>query len=98
MAITTNLYLNEKQPWVLIKDEKNTSTVKVVIYCVLESTRIISMLLMPLLPDFSSKINHQLGSPYNKKLSWREQLKWGILKKDSLLPCPSPIIEKLEYE
>ena len=98
LAINTNLYLNEKQPWSLIKEEKNIPTVKGVIYCVLESTRIIGMLLMPLLPDLSSKINLQLGSSYNKKLNWSEQLKWGLLKKDSPLPSPSPIIEKLEYE
>ena len=97
-AINTNLYLNEKQPWVLIKERKNIPLVCNVIYNVLESTRIIGLLLLPLLPDLSSKINIQLGSLYNDKLTWKEELKWGKLPNNSELPTPSPIINKLDYE
>ena len=98
LAINTNLYLNDKQPWSLIKDEKNICTVSSIIYNVLESTRIIGLLLLPLLPDLSSKIDMQLGSLYKKDISWNEQLYWGKLKHNSTLPAPKPIIEKLEYE
>ncbi len=98
MAIKTNLYLNEKQPWILIKDETKISIVKSVIYDVLESIRIIGLLLIPLLPDLSSKIDMQLGSIYNKNSSWHDQLQWGLLDNDSDLPSPVPIIEKLEYD
>ena len=98
MAIKTNLYLNDKQPWTLIKDKKNISIVSNIIYNVLESIRIIGLLLLPLLPDLSAKIDSQLGSIYNKSTSWNEQLVWGILKEKSALPAPTPIIEKLQYE
>ncbi len=97
-AINTNLYLNQKQPWILIKEENNMNLVSNIIYNVLESTRIIGLLLLPLLPDLSSKIDLQLGSLYNKEKSWNEQLKWGKLKSMSILPKPYPIIDKLEYE
>ena len=33
-----------------------------------------------------------------QKKTWNEQLNWGILKHDSILPAPNPIIEKLDYE
>ncbi len=98
LAINTNLYLNEKQPWTLIKDKSNISLVSNIIYNVLESIRIIGLLLLPLLPDLSSKIDLQLGALYDKNKSWKNQLEWGILKSKSILPVPSPIIEKLEYE
>ena len=98
LAINTNLYLNDKQPWLLIKDKNNISLVGNIIYNVLESIRIIGILLLPLLPDLSSKIDIQLGSIYDKDNSWNNQLVWGILKNKSILPPPSPIIEKLEYE
>ncbi len=98
LAINTNLYLNEKQPWTLIKDKNNISLVSNIIYNVLESIRIIGLLLLPILPDLSSKIDIQLGSIYDKNKSWIEQLNWGILKHESILPIPNPIIEKLEYE
>ena len=98
LAINTNLYLNENQPWILIKDENKITSVSNIIYNVLESTRIIGLLLLPLLPNLSSKINFQLGSLYNENNSWNEQLNWGQLKHGSVLPAPNPIIEKLEYE
>tara|TARA_S200000501_G_scaffold318592_1_gene312464 strand:- start:939 stop:2474 length:1536 start_codon:yes stop_codon:yes gene_type:complete len=97
-AISTNLYLNEKQPWILIKDEKNIPFVSNIIYNVLESTRILGLLLLPILPNLSSKIDTQLGSLYEKRKSWNEQLLWGLLQPNSYLPAPYPIIEKLEYE
>ncbi len=97
-AIKTNLYLNEKQPWLLIKDNNNISLVRNIIFNVLESTRIIGLLLLPLLPDLSTKIDYQLGSLYIPEKSWNEQLKWGLLKEESKLPSPTPIISKLEYE
>ena len=97
-AINANLYLNEQEPWKLIKDEKNISTVKNIIYNVLESTRIIGLLLKPLLPELSSKIDSQLGLSYIKENEWKEQLKWGGLKQNTVLPIPKPIIKKLEYE
>ena len=97
-AINANLYLNEQEPWKLIKDEKNISTVKNIIYNVLESTRIIGLLLKPLLPELSSKIDSQLGLSYIKENEWKEQLKWGGLKQNTVLPIPKPIINKLEYE
>ena len=98
LAINTNLYLNDNQPWLLIKENDKFPVVKEIIYNVLESTRIIGLLLMPLLPELSSKINLQLGSIYQKDFSWEQQLKWGLRISNTNLPKPSPIINKLEYE
>ncbi len=98
LAINTNLYLNDNQPWMLVKEKDNLPLVKEIIYNVLESTRIIGLLLLPLLPELSSKINEQLGSPYRKEIPWEKQLNWGLLVSNSTLPKPNPIINKLEYE
>jgi len=98
LAINTNLYLNDNQPWMLIKEEDNLTLVKEIIYDVLESTRIIGLLLLPLLPELSTKINEQLGSIYREEIPWKQQLSWGLLVSNSSLPKPNPIINKLEYE
>ena len=98
LAINTNLYLNEMQPWVLIKKESNVFIVREIIYNVLESIRIIGLLLLPILPELSSKIDEQLGCIYNDEDQWVEQLKWGKLIANSPLPKPFPIISKLDYE
>ena len=55
LAINTNLYLNENEPWMLIKEKDNLPLVKEIIYNVLESTRIIGLLLLPLLPNYQQK-------------------------------------------
>ena len=94
----TNLYLNDNQPWILIKDENKTKQVKEIIYNVLESTRIIGLLLIPLLPELSTKIDEQLGSIYREEIPWKEQLSWGLLVRSSSLPKPTPIMNKLEYD
>ncbi len=98
LAINTNLYLNDNQPWLLIKDKDNLPLVKQIIYSVLESTRIIGLLLIPLLPELSTKINEQLGSIYREEIPWKQQLSWGLLVSNSSLPKPTPIINKLDYE
>ena len=97
-ATNVNLYLNKKEPWTLIKDENNINEVKLIIYNVLEATRIIGVLLKPLLPEFSIKILNQLGENDIDSRNWEESLKWGLLPKSNNLPKPKPIINKLEYE
>ena len=98
LAINTNLYLNDNQPWLLIKEKDNLPLVKEIIYNVLESTRIIGLLLLPLLPELSIKINEQLGSIYAEETPWKQQLTWGLLVRNSSLPKPTPIMNKLEYD
>ena len=55
LAINTNLYLNNNQPWTLIKQESQIPLVREIIYNVLESTRIIGLLLKPILPNYHQK-------------------------------------------
>ena len=97
-AINTNLYLNKKEPWSLVKDKNKLDEVKIIIYDVLEATRIIGLLLEPILPTFSSNIINQLGEIDLKDKNWIEKLEWGLLPISSDLPKPIPIINKLDYE
>ncbi len=97
-ATNVNLYLNKKEPWSLIKDDKNINEVKLIIYNVLEATRIIGTLIRPILPEFSIKILYQLGENNIENKDWEENLKWGLLPESRSLPKPIPIINKLDYE
>ncbi len=90
-----NTYLNGKAPWKLIKDSKNQDEVRIVIYNVLETTRIIGILLMPILPNLSSKILSQL-SIKSSQCNWKDHLTWGLLKQGELLPESQPVISKIE--
>ena len=93
-----NLYLNKKEPWSLIKDDNNINDVKLIIYNVLEATRIIGTLIKPILPEFSNKILTQLGENDLDNKDWEERLKWGLLQESNNLQKPIPIINKLDYE
>jgi methionyl-tRNA synthetase len=66
----SNKYVNDKEPW---KNEKNR---EMVLYNLLESLRIISILIQPFIPETSDKINKQLGvKPGNLK-----NIKFGLVK------------------
>lgn len=57
----TNKYINEKEAWKLSGEELGS-----VLYNLLESLRIISILLLPFMPETSEKIRKQLGTPVEK--------------------------------
>jgi len=68
---SANKYVNDKEPW---KNEENR---EVVLYNLLESIRIISILVSSFIPDTSDKINSQLGL----KSGNLKEIKFGIIKK-----------------
>ena len=94
LARNANIYLNDKSPWKMIKDVNQLNDVSTVIYNVLETSRIIGILLKPILPELSGKILKQLI--YNDDFAdWQEHLKWGRLEQNVHLQEPIPIIPKL---
>tara|TARA_Y100001970_G_C14257791_1_gene876897 strand:+ start:824 stop:2371 length:1548 start_codon:yes stop_codon:yes gene_type:complete len=96
-ASDVNTYLNDMTPWTLIKSIENTNQVAKVIYDVLESCRIIGLLLNPFVPELSIKILNQLNSKDDLE-QWDSKIKFGLLKRKMKLPSPSPVISKLEYQ
>ena len=75
------LFLNEKQPWLLIKDKKNYQ-IKEIIYSVLETRGWI--VIVTFIAELSSKINIQ-PDQHIKDVPWEQQLKWGQLISNSVL-------------
>jgi len=58
----TNKYIDETAPWVLAKDEANAPRLATVMYNLLESIRISSVLLTPVMPATVEKIFEQIGA------------------------------------
>jgi methionyl-tRNA synthetase len=56
-----NKYIDETMPWVLAKDEAKKERLGTVLYNLVESLRIVSVLLSAFLPTTSKKINEQLN-------------------------------------
>ncbi len=66
----TNKYVNDREPW---KDEKNR---ELILYNLLESLRVIAILIQPFIPETSDKINKQLGV----KSGTLKDIKFGLVK------------------
>ena len=96
-ANSANLYLNDRAPWKLIKDSSNKEIVANDIYSVLESCRLIGVLLFPIVPDLSSRILSQLNIDTNK-ITFKDSLYWGLLNPKNNLPDPKPVMKKIEFE
>lgn len=55
-----NKYIDETAPWVLAKDEAKLPRLRSVMYCLLETIRVCTVLLRPFIPDSCDKIFAQL--------------------------------------
>lgn len=60
-----NKYIDETTPWVLAKDDNKNSRLESVLYNLLESIRICSVLLIPFIPSTCDKIFKQLNTKVN---------------------------------
>jgi methionyl-tRNA synthetase len=74
-----NKYIDETAPWALFR-EGNTERLQTVMYNLLESIRIISVLLLPFMPRTPQKIWKQLGMDDSPALyTWESVLEFGRL-------------------
>ena len=97
LAIAANGHLNDTAPWSRMKQPGQETEVGDDLYAVLEATRIVGLLLSPLLPELSERILEQLGTSINPD-GWTEQLNWGGLVSGAALPKPSPVMQRLELQ
>lgn len=63
----SNKYIDETFPWILAKDEDKKERLATVLYNLVESIRIGSILLSPFMPDTAEKIQKQINA---KNLGW----------------------------
>lgn len=77
----TNKYIDETQPWILIKEEAKHSELANALYNVTESIRIISILLQPFMPNTPELIWEQIGVEAGELTAWESAKQWGKLPK-----------------
>ncbi len=71
-----NKYIDETAPWVLAKDEANKARLATVMYNLLETVRICTILLTPVMPESCEKIFAQIGASAR---DWDSAAQWGAL-------------------
>jgi len=75
-----NKYIDETTPWILAKDENNNERLAAVLYNLLETVRICTILLMPVMPESCKKILTQIGAP-EEAVCFDSTKNFGILPK-----------------
>lgn len=87
----TNKYIDETAPWLLCKEEDKKPRLAEVMYNLLESIRIISILLTPFMPDTSAEIQRQVGvsaeaSTWDSTKTFGAQKQYTVTKGKVLFP------------
>ena len=88
-----NKYIDDTTPWTLAKDETKTERLQTVLYNLLESIRICTILLTPFVPSTTSKILKQLNT---KETSYKSIAKFGALELDLKLNNPEILFARIE--
>ncbi|HOI15168.1 MAG TPA: methionine--tRNA ligase [Geobacteraceae bacterium] len=88
-----NKYIDETAPWTLAKDPEQRSRLATVMYCILESQRIVFHLLSPFMPETAHK-----GLSY---LGWEDPITetgiaWGGLRPGSKIIKAEPLFPRIE--
>ncbi|MBD5162774.1 MAG: methionine--tRNA ligase [Oscillibacter sp.] len=77
-----NKYIDENAPWALAKDmEANGARLATVLYNLLETVRICTVLLTPFMPESCGKIFAQIGADESAR-TWDSAWHFGILPED----------------
>ncbi len=83
----TNRYLENREPWQLIKEEKNRDLIETTLYTAAESLRLAGVLLYPIMPEKMKLLLAQLGIEKDMTDGDFESLAaWGGIEPGSAVP------------
>ena len=92
-----NKYIDETAPWALAKDEANRPRLAAVLYNLLESIRICTVLLTPFMPESCEKIFDQIGAEKSVQ-TWESAAQWGSLSTTVTVRKGEAIFPRIDAE
>ncbi len=90
-----NRFIDERAPWALAKDESKAAELDEVLYCVLESLRLLSLYLYPVMPEKMEQMAVQLGQPAPLEQRGAGVFAWGGLR-GGLVAKGKPLFPRLD--
>jgi methionyl-tRNA synthetase len=92
-----NKYIDETAPWALGKDESKRDRLASVLYNLLETIRICTTLLQPVMPDSCDKIFAKLGAD-DKCRSWDSANVWGVLPAQAVISKGENLFPRIDTD
>jgi len=92
-----NVYLVEKEPWKLAKDDERRRELASVLYAAAETLRILAVLISPVMPSAAGRLWKQLGVPEplgSQRLP--EAAEWGLLTPGTSTSKGAPLFPRLD--
>jgi methionyl-tRNA synthetase len=99
-ATSSDMFIESVKPWILAKDPKRLGHLWEILYQLVESLRIIAVLISPVLPKAAHGIFDQLN--WKMELSGKEErfhlddAKWGGLPDGHVVGKPVPLFPRIE--
>ncbi len=94
----SNKYIDLTGPWALAKDESKQERLQTVMYNLIESLRIISVLIAPFMPNTAPKIWKQLGLGDFSTVKFKDIKEWGTVMTETKVEQPEQIFPRIEEE
>jgi len=95
---TANHYIVENEPWTLARDPANQGRLNDVIYSLLETLRVVAVLIAPFMPGSSEKILTQLGIANPERENLDAIRAWGGLASGQPLNRGEALFPRIDYK
>ena len=92
-----NKYIDETAPWTLGKDESKHVRLATVLYNLLETIRVCTTLLMPVMPDTCEKIFAKIGAGAAAR-TWDNTNVWGVLPTEAQVSKGENLFPRVDAE
>jgi len=93
-----NKYIDETAPWIVAKDENRKKELADIMYVLLESLRIISILISPFMPNTPKVIWKQIGISDENIKSWDSTHNFGMLNKNAAIKKGEVIFPRIDIK
>ena len=94
----TNKYIDETEPWKLMKDETKRDRLGNVMAHLVEALRAVAIMIRPFLTETPSKMFEQLGITDEAHQTWESLTERGIVPAGTKVQKGKPIFPRLEME
>ena len=93
-----NKYIDETTPWILAKDENNKDRLNTVLYNLVDSIRVISILIKPFMENTTEKIWEQIGLTDKENTNWESASIFGKIPAGTKVKKGELLFPRLDVE